>query len=147
MLHVLLDGERGSSLEDTRTIDQLLLKALKHAGSGTRKPGIPAHIRVDGLRLDEGDREYIRRRLGEKLGRHAKSVERVTVRLRDVNGPRGGVDAQCRIKVVLNGLPSVVVEQRATAFRPALTEALADAERTVRRALQRRRMRPVRVGR
>ena len=147
MPHVLPDGERGSPLEDMRTFDQLLLSVLKHAGSSTRKPGIPANIRVDGLRLNERDREHMRRRLGEKLGRHAKSVDRVTVRLRDVNGPRGGVDVQCRIKVVLNGLPSVVVEQRATAFRLAFTEALAGAERTVRRALQRRRMRPVRVGR
>ena len=122
-------------------------KVLKRAGTRTLKLGIPANIRVDGVTLDEGDREYIRRRLGEKLGRHAKSVERVSVRLRDVNGPRGGVDVQCRIKVVLRKLPSVVVEQQASAFRPALTEALAGAERSVRRTLQRRRMRPIRVSR
>ena len=121
-------------------------KALKRAGTRTLKFGIPANIRVDGVTLDEGDREYIRRRLGEKFGRHAKSVERVSVRLRDVNGPRGGVDVQCRIKVVLRKLPSVVVEQQASAFRPALTEALAGAERSVRRTLQRRRMRPIRVS-
>lgn len=122
-------------------------KALKRAGNRTRRLGIPANIRVDGLTLDESDREYIRRRLGEKLGRHARSVERVSVRLRDINGPRGGVDVRCRIKVVLSGLPSVVVEQQSATFRPALTGALAGAERAVRRTLQRRRMRPIRVGR
>ena len=122
-------------------------RALKRAGNRTRNLGIPANIRVDGLRFDEDDREYIRRRLGEKLGRHAKSVERVSVRLRDINGPRGGVDVRCRIKVVLSGLPSVVAEQQAATFRPALTGALASAERAVRRTLQRRRMRPIRVSR
>lgn len=120
-------------------------KAQKRAGKRTSRPGIPASIRVDGVTLDESDREYIRRRLGEKLGRHAQSVERVSVRLRDLNGPRGGVDVRCRIKVVLSGLPSVVVEQQADAFRPAVTMALAGAERAVRRTLQRRRMRPIRV--
>ncbi len=95
---------------------------------------------MTGLSLDEDDRAYIRRRLGEKLGKYAESIERVTVRLVDVNGPRGGVDQSCRIKVVLSGLPSVVVEHRAASLKPALTGALASAERAVRRAVQRRRM-------
>lgn len=122
-------------------------KALKRAATRGLTRGITASIRVDGLSIDESDREYIRRRLGEKLGRHAKSVERVSVRLRDVNGPRGGVDVQCRIKVVLRGVPSVVVEHQAARFRPALTAALAGAERTVRRTVQRKRARPLRDSR
>ena len=122
-------------------------KAMKRAGDRTRTPGIPANIRVDGLRLDDEDRDHIRRRLGEKFARYARSIERISVRLRDVNGPRGGVDVRCRIKVVVSGLPSVVVEEQAAAFRPALTAALSAAERAVRKALQRRRTRPVRAGR
>jgi hypothetical protein len=104
----------------------------------------PANIRVEGVRLDDDDSTYIRRRLGEKLGKYARRLERVTVRMRDINGPRGGVDIQCRIKLVLSGLPSVVVEERAERLRPALTRALAGAERAVRRTLQRRRTRPIR---
>lgn len=122
-------------------------KASKRMEARTRQSGIPANIRVDGIALDDGDRDYIRRRLGEKLARYVSAVERVSVRLRDINGPRGGVDVQCRIKVVLSGLPSVVVEQQAAAFRPALAGALDGAERTVRRALQRKRTRPIRVSR
>jgi hypothetical protein len=122
-------------------------RGQKRVGNRTQKPGITANIRLESVKLDEDDREYIRRRLGEKLGRHAKAVERVSVRLRDVNGPRGGVDVMCRIKVVLSGLPSVVVEQQAATYRPALTKALAGAERAVRRTVQRKRMRPMRVTR
>ena len=103
----------------------------------------PANIRVAGVRLDDDEREHIRRRLGEKLGKYASSIERVTVRVRDVNGPRGGVDIQCRIKVVLSGLPSVVAEHQAELLQPALTRALASVERAVRRTLQRRRSRPI----
>jgi hypothetical protein len=54
------------------------------------------------------------------------------------------VDIQCRIKLVLSGLPSVVVEGRADRLRPALTRALAGAERAIRRTLERRRSRPIR---
>jgi hypothetical protein len=104
----------------------------------------PANIRVDGVRLDEDDRAYIRRRLGEKLGKYSSSIERVTVRVRDVNGPRGGVDLMCRIKVVLSGLPSIVVEHQAALLKPALTRALTGVERAVRQTVQRKRMRPIR---
>lgn len=45
------------------------------------------------------DRAGIRRRLGMKLGKLAWSIERVTVRARDGNGPRGGVDQECTVKV------------------------------------------------
>src|SRR5688500_5524346 len=63
---------------------------------------IPAHVRVIGGSVDEEHEVYIRRKLGSKLGKYATSIERISVRLTDVNGPRGGVDQRCRIKVVLS---------------------------------------------
>ena len=115
-------------------------RPVKRTAGRTSASRTPANIRVTGLSLDADDRAYIRRRLGEKLGKHAESIERVTVRLVDVNGPRGGVDQACRIKVVLSGMPSVLVEHTAASLKPALTGALAGVERAVRRAVQRRRM-------
>ena len=123
--------------------DQLPRPTKRMAGR-TAARLTPANIRVEGVRIDDDDRAYIRRRLGEKLGKYARRIERVTVRMRDVNGPRGGVDIQCRIKLVVSGLPSVVVEHQAARLRPALTRALAGAERAMRRTLQRRRTRPIR---
>ena len=119
-------------------------RSVKRAAGRTPASLIPANIRVDGVRLDEDDRAYIRRRLGEKLGKYASSIERVTVRVRDINGPRGGIDLLCRIKVVLSSHPSVVVEHKAALLRPGLTRALSGVERAVRQAVQRRRMRPIR---
>ena len=117
-------------------------RPVKRIAGRTAAPLTPANIRVAGVRLDDDDRVYIRRRLGEKLGKYASSIERVTVRVRDINGPRGGVDLSCRIKVVLSGLPSVVVEHQAALLQPALTRAFTAVERAVRRAVQRRRTRP-----
>ena len=119
-------------------------RPVKRTAGRAPAPLTPANIRVDGVTLDAEDRAYIRRRLGEKLGKYARSIERVTVRVRDVNGPRGGIDLLCRIKVVLSGLPSVVVEHQAALLKPALTRALTGAERTVRQTVQRKRMRPIR---
>ena len=119
-------------------------RPVKRTAGRTAVRLTPANIRVEGVRLDDDDRTYIRRRLGEKLGKYGRRLERVTVRMRDINGPRGGVDIQCRIKLVVSGLPSVVVEHHAERLRPALTRALAGAERAMRRTLQRRRSRPIR---
>jgi ribosome-associated translation inhibitor RaiA len=76
-----------------------------------------------------------------KLGKFASSIERVSVRAEDVNGPRGGVDHACRVKVVLNSLPSIVVVEQDASLAAAIDRALGAAERAVRRALQRRRSR------
>ena len=108
---------------------------------------VPAHIRSDGVELDRDHRAFIRQRLGMKLGKFATSIERVTVRLRDVNGPRGGVDHSCRVKVVLEGLPTVIVEERSDTLEAAVNGALAGAERAVRRSIQRRRTKPAKGAR
>jgi hypothetical protein len=49
-----------------------------------------------------------------KLSKFASSIERITVRLPDTNGPKGSWDQRCQIKLVLSGLPSVVVNVDAT---------------------------------
>jgi CBS domain-containing protein len=119
-----------------------LPKALKPIAGRTKSPLVPAHIRVTGVSLDEQSKAEIRRKLGRKLGKFAQSIERVSVRLNDVNGPRGGVDQLCRIKVVLSSLPSVVFEHQDRTPGTATDGALAGVERTVRKALQRGRTKP-----
>lgn len=108
---------------------------------------IPAYIRAVGAQIDAGDRAYLRHKLGAKLGKFARAVERASVRIRDVNGPRGGSDKACAIKVVLAALPSVVVEQRDASLRTAMDAALQRTERAVRRSVQRRISRGQRIQR
>ena len=81
----------------------------------------------------------IRQALAVKLGKFAHSIERVSVRVEDVNGPRGGIDQLCSIKVVLRDHPSVVFEKQDAAQNAAIDGALAGVERAVRRKLQRKR--------
>jgi hypothetical protein len=122
-----------------------LPKASKGARGRAAAP--PAHIRVLGVELDPDDRTYIRRKLGTKLGKFGSSIDRVSVRVEDVNGPRGGVDHEARIKVVLSDLPSVVFVQRDASLAAAIDRALAGSERAVRRAVQRKRMKSLKGGR
>lgn len=106
-----------------------------------RRAPMPAYIRSVGVPLDEADRAYIRRKLGRKLGKFRSAIGRVSVRIEDVNGPRGGRDKRCRIKITLRGMPSVTVEERHAALQAAIDGALERAARTVTRQLQRHRMR------
>ena len=123
-----------------------LPKSQKRQAGRTAAPNVPANIRVFGVNLDAEQRSRIRERLGAKLGKYSTSIERVSVRVKDVNGPRGGVDRACRIKVVLSGLPGVVFENQRASLKAAIDGALDGTERAVRRTVQRRRMKPIRVG-
>ncbi len=107
-------------------------------------PTFPVHIRAPQVELAAIERDYIRRKLGRKLGKYAGSIERASVRVEDVNGPRGGVDQSCRIKIVLTGLPSIVFEGRNESLNAAVDAALSGVERAARRTLERRRMKPLR---
>ena len=119
-------------------------RPLKRASGRTDALRTPAHVRVIGVDLNEEDRALIRKKLGTKLGKFAASIERVTVRMTDANGPRGGVDHVCNVKVVLSGLPSVVVERQAASPHAVIDLALRATEQAVRRSLSRRRMKPLR---
>jgi hypothetical protein len=123
-----------------------LPKAAKRAAGRTSAAQVPANIRVFGVDLSQEERVLIRHGLGVKLGKYENSIERVTVRVRDENGPRGGIDKLCRIKVVLSGLPSVVFESRAASLKAAINGALSGTERAVRRSVQRRRMKPIKAA-
>jgi putative sigma-54 modulation protein len=109
-------------------------------------PAVPVYIHAQQEELSADDRTYIRRKLGRHLGKFAGSIQRVSVRTEDVDGPRGGVDRVCRVKIVLSALASVVFEARDTSLGAAVDRALSGVERAVRRAVQRRRMKPLKGG-
>ncbi|WP_437941709.1 HPF/RaiA family ribosome-associated protein [Sorangium sp. So ce341] len=118
-----------------------LPRPVKRTGSSRGQP--PAHVRTIGVDLDPTDREHIRQKLGRRLSKFGTSIERISVRLTDTNGPRGGIDKICRIKVVLSGLPSVVTEHRDASKQAAIDGALSRIEPAVRSRLGRARMKPL----
>ncbi len=105
--------------------------------------GADAEVRVAGLQVDARRVAYIRGRLAMRLGKFADAIQRISVRLGDVNAWRGGLDKVCRIQVALRGLPSVVIERRDAAVGAAIDAALDGTEQAVTRSVQRRRTRPI----
>jgi hypothetical protein len=54
-------------------------------------------------------KDFVIRKLSAALAHGAKEVKRVIVRLSDLNGPKGGVDKECRVELVFHrGQPQMV---------------------------------------
>jgi ribosomal subunit interface protein len=88
--------------------------------------------------LTDGLRSHIERRLAFALSARDEHIHRVTVRLADINGPKGGKDMCCHIQVALNGLPDVVVKDTEADLYTAIDRAADRAGRTVTRQLARK---------
>lgn len=113
----------------------------RRASGRTWAPETPLAVRTSGLAVDPALRERVRRRLGERLGKLAPHIQRLSVRFQDVNGPRGGVDVACRIKAVVSGVPSLVVTELANSPAEAFDRAGQRFQRVVKRAIGRARQR------
>jgi hypothetical protein len=109
----------------------------KHESGRAGVTQTPLHVRTFGATARAGLGDYVRAKLGRKLGKFAPAIERVSVRFDDVNGPRGGVDTVSHIKVVLSERPSVVIQAQGTDAWHAFDQASHRTERTVRRSLGR----------
>ncbi len=81
---------------------------------------------------------HAERRLRFALTSAGNHVQRIVVRLSDINGPRGGEDKRCHLQVVLAGLPDVVVEDTEADLYFAIDRAADRAGRSVMRKINRK---------
>jgi ribosome-associated translation inhibitor RaiA len=82
-------------------------------------------IQVRGFNLRLALRQHAERCLRFVLARVGKVIRKISVRLSDVNGPRGGADEQCHLHVGLNHLSVVVIEDIEGDLYPAIDRAAA----------------------
>jgi putative sigma-54 modulation protein len=77
----------------------------------THKEFLHAHHHPGpGFDLSAGLREHVERRIHFALDRASQYVRKVSIRLSDVNGPRGGEDKRCSIQVTVAGAADVLIE-------------------------------------
>ncbi len=92
-------------------------------------------IQARGFKLTEAIRTYSDRGLRFALGSMVGDVNSVTIRLADQNGPRGGIDKRCSIRVTLRDTPLVIILQEDTDLYVAIDRAFDRASRTAARRL------------
>jgi hypothetical protein len=108
-------------------------------GGTTTEVSMRLVIKPRGVELTDELRAFTARRIHFALSRAADVVRRVDVTLADVNGPRGGVDKVCRIRLAGRELPEIIVEERDASLEVAVAVAAGRMSRAVLRALDRSR--------
>ena len=98
-------------------------------------------IEFRGLRsaATEEFRDHAERRLRFALGRFAHRIDRVSVCVCDTNGPKGGLDKQCRLRARLTHGRELMVGDEDADWHILIDRASARLRRSVARVLERER--------
>jgi len=96
-------------------------------------------IRSKNFRLHVDDRDTMERRIQFALNRFDGQISSVIVGLEDLNGPREGVDKQCRLVVRMPNCGKITIEETSHNALAAVASAADRAGQVVSRTLQRRR--------
>lgn len=103
-------------------------------------------VQARGFSLTEALKAYVRQRVGNAFA-SLEGVQRIAVRLADINGPKGGIDKRCQLQVVLAGRPDVVIKDTESDMYAAIDRSAGRAGASVRRRLQPRwRQRQARIN-
>jgi putative sigma-54 modulation protein len=84
-------------------------------------------------------RSHTDRQLHLALTFSNEHIRRIVVRLSDINGPRGGPDKCCHLRITLFGLHDVIIEDVEADLYVAINRAASRAARSIRRHVARRR--------
>ncbi len=95
-------------------------------------------IKSTEMPLTSERRQQIERRVAFAMSRLAWRVQRVDVSLGDLNGPRGGVDKQCRVRVHFDHGPAAMVEDRDSDLVSLIDRCLARAGRVAHKWVDKR---------
>ncbi len=93
-------------------------------------------LTTNGIELTADLHDYVRRRAHFSLGRFAGRIRSLSIRLADINGPRGGIDKHCDVRVDVGHRQPVLVRERQVSLHAAVAFAVERAERAVQRKLE-----------
>ncbi len=109
-----------------------------HLNEGHAGSPLEIAVRTTGL-LDASLLPRVEKRVRAALQRYAAHIRAVRVHLKDINGPRGGVDKECTIAVRLAVPPRLLVIEDVDSNAAAAADRAADrAACSVVRAVQAR---------
>jgi len=98
-------------------------------------------LQIRGLNINPTDALslYIHRRMNAALDRMSHEIRDATLRLKDINGPRGGINKSVRVMLRLTSGERIVLEHTDEDIYRAVDGVAARTKHTVGRRLDRRR--------
>ena len=134
---------------EQRSFPAEISRSVKRPAGMTKIRATPLSVRPGSVEVSRELHNRIHRDLGRRTERYAQNVTRVTVRFTDINGPRGGIDTVCRVKLSVKGAGHIVAEAHGADADEAFLFASQQARTALDRVLERKgpgRRRPL-VGR
>ncbi len=89
------------------------------------------------LGIRQHQRDHIDRCLQFAFDRFSTHVNDIDISLADVNGPKGGEDVQCRIRISLHGTGELIVEGKGNSVEAVVAETADRAALAVSRRIDR----------
>lgn len=86
--------------------------------------------------ISPGFKFDMERRLGRMYRKASHFIRRVNLTVTDVNGPKGGVDKLCKLRVSMFGFPSIVVITKRDTSEKAFVDALKKVNQTLFRRIK-----------
>ena len=93
-------------------------------------------ISAQGLWLEAATDVFVREQIFSALQRFEEQVVSVDAFLKDINGPKGGIDKQVLIRIRLRNRQVIATEITRANFRAAVVVVTRKARRAVRRSLK-----------
>jgi len=81
---------------------------------------------------------FIRSHTRKSMRVCSDQIQRVVIRLKDINGPKGGDDKECSVEVQVANFSPIVVRKRSSDAYASIRTALGQASRTTLRQLGKR---------
>ena len=95
------------------------------------------HILDRNAGITEDQQESIERCLQFAFDRFSSHIRSIDVSFSDINGPKGGDDLQCRMKIVLHGKGELMVEGKGVSVEAVAAETADRAALAVSRRVER----------
>ena len=92
-------------------------------------------IHSQGITLSKSVREYTKDKIRLALNLYTEKIRRADIYLADVNGPKGGKDKRCKIKINADGCNSVFVQDTSEDLYQVINTCSHRARRTIKRRL------------
>lgn len=96
-------------------------------------------IKTHKLKYKAGIIQHIHQRVGFAFSRSRQLIQSLTISMRDINGPRGGIDKECVVMVNSELLPDIVIREKQSRLQLAIDRAITRASHNLMQKIKRRR--------
>ncbi len=88
--------------------------------------------------ITESIKRFVINEAEKHLSAVADHVNKVVIHVRDINGPKGGEDKECKVELLMYEMPSIVLKKRSSDAYMAIKKAITRASRCGLRTLGKR---------